>query len=148
MAKVALTGGKLIKVGEKIGLYPGCCCGGECCEYSLLEEYTVTYNGPEGNKTATGFGPFMMSEDGSMMVLFNCTGFSNCAFEYLGLKLVVTVTINAMNQYDGYIEAAQPSAENSQGGVPCDQQKTMDGLSFDLISCITLDNATLDVALA
>jgi len=26
MAKVALTGGKLIKVGSKIGLHPSCCC--------------------------------------------------------------------------------------------------------------------------
>ena len=145
MAKIALTGGKIIKVAEKIGLYPGCCCGGPCCQYSLTENYTVSYSGPEGNKTASGVGPFVMSDDNSMFVLFNCTSAYDCGSTFLGNKLVVQITINGTTQYDGYVEAQQPGGESPNGGVPCDQQQSMDGLSFNLINCLTLNNATLTV---
>lgn len=48
MAKIAKYNGKVIKVGNKLGLHPSCCCGGGevgCCPYLFNNvPYTIEFN--------------------------------------------------------------------------------------------------------
>lgn len=65
MAKIiAAIGNKLIKVGEKIGLYPSCCCGGGCssdidCCFAGASVFTVINIGcPDGWSSFSQEGEF------------------------------------------------------------------------------------------
>lgn len=46
MAKIAKYNGKVIKVGNKLGLHPSCCCEGPgCCPYEFHNvPYTIEFN--------------------------------------------------------------------------------------------------------
>jgi hypothetical protein len=150
MSPLVVVSGALLTVNGALAGHEACCCGGPCCQYKLNLNYSVTYNGPEGTKTATGVGPFIytyISDNDLMYVIFNCTGAYDCNSAFLGNKLVVAVIIDGeFPGYDGYVEAQQPSGGNPNGGVPCNQQQSMDGLSFNLINCPTLNTATLSVS--
>jgi hypothetical protein len=154
MAKVALTGGKLIKVGSKIGLHPSCCCasGGTCCEYNVALNYTVVYDGPEGVRTLSGLGPVIF--DAGSIATLDCTAGYGCENpDYIGQKLVLNFTLlNTFpsKSYIGYIDALQTLPENPNGGVPCDEQKSIDGLTFNLVYCVggvSIGTATATVTL-
>ena len=143
MAKVALQGGKLIKVGDKIGLHPSCCCGGICCEYEPIFpiDFHAVGTSIEGN-------PFDVSG--------TAVGFSWS--DYLGnsLGLGPCTEILQENVYQsdvpGFFVQFQPagSAYPLLGGIPgnietwpCDQTKNIAGSSAYLLGAFQVNVGTV-----
>lgn len=67
MAKIAKYNGKVIKVGNKLGLHPSCCCGIKCCPFSFDNvpfTLNTTCNGRSNSFTGTLFGGFGSASTG------------------------------------------------------------------------------------
>lgn len=91
MAKVALQGGKLIKVGSKIGLHPSCCCDTveECCAPGKsvtfrLHDQTFTQNLPISAIIFGDFGNIKTWYFGSSCAnkVWTFTLFTDCFFDF------------------------------------------------------------------
>lgn len=152
MTNVYKYNGNIIRNNGAIGIHQNCCCeqGGSCCEYLLTENYTVSLNGTNiGNFQITGQGPAIF--DANVSVQFDCTQTFDCFNNDLGQKLVCNFSILSSfppRTYLGSLPAVQPSIDNPNGGWPCDQQKSMNGLTFNMEYCLggaVADTGTLTV---
>jgi hypothetical protein len=151
MSPLYTFNGLILRVANALAAGPSCCCNdGECCEYNLALSYTVVYNGPEGVRTLSGLGPIIF--DAGSIATFDCTPAYDCETgNFIDLELVLNFTLlNTFppKSYFGYVDALVPGS--SGGGVPCDEQISMDGLTFNLVYCVSnvpISTATATVTL-
>lgn len=143
MAKIATIGGKLIRVGEKLGLAPSCCCGGDiigtCCEYGPTFPLDFTASGDvNGNVfnvsgTLTNFSWF--DEEGNSLLIGPC---SSIPEENVYLGVVPGFAVSFTPASLGY---------PLSGGIPtqyietwpCDQIKNIAGSSAYLLGAFQIN---------
>ena len=146
MSPLYTLNGLILRVGNALAAGPNCCCegGGECCEYKLDEFYTIDYTGPEGNFQISGMGPSLSNAE--IDIGFDCTSCFDCDYNFsYALSIYVTI-FPQFNQYHLCFPAQQPTPEDGNAGVPCDQQLSLIGLTFNLVNCSNNNTATIVIS--
>lgn len=143
MSIIAAIGNKLIKVGDKIGLYPGCCCEESCCCLDFTDvNFSFTIDCGGGNETFTGILNFGGEGTDYETGLWNisvfcttvqCTKESFCSNDgpsCIGYIIIVSDGSCAANG----VHLCPGTASSWTGGV-CDSSPKAN-LTTDLFRCV------------